>query len=450
MSFAAPAIGTESSHDDHGKVEDKGKSAKKSMELVVFPYPSVKSFDGRAANRPWLQELPDPITQVVWDSWGELHPETAKAIGVEQGDLLTVRNRSGEINVPVLVTPYVNKGIVAVPMGQGHTSYGRFAQVVNTGNVLELIGKPAQKGAPVALVSARAQAFKAPGRAKLVKTQGSDSQHDRDIGRTRLIREGASGALLTTGHKATEHTHEIKQMYQQREHPLYQWGMTIDLAACTGCSACVVACYAENNIPVVGKNRAYEGREMSWLRIERYYDNATFDNKSDLPAPEEQCHNAPCEPVCPVYATYHNEEGMNAMVYNRCVGTRYCSNNCSYKVRRFNWYDYEFPDTLQWQLNPDVTKRTVGVMEKCTFCVQRIAEAKDNAKDQGRAVRDGEVQPACVQSCPTQALTFGNMKDPQSAVNKARDTDRAYKVLDYYINTQPAVSYLERLRYAKT
>lgn len=469
LSFAASAIGAgaaDKSSDkatEQGKAAEKGKAsgAKKSKELVVFPYPSVKSFDGRAANRPWLQELPDPITQVVWDSWGELHPETAKAIGVEQGDLLTVRNRYGEVNVPVLVTPYVNKGMVAVPMGQGHTSYGRFAQVVTTGNVLELIGKPAQKGAPVALVSARAEAFKAPGRAKLVKTQGSDSQHDRDLGRTRLIKEGPNGALLTTGHKAPDHSHDIKQMYEQREHPLYQWGMTIDLAACTGCSACVVACYAENNIPVVGKSRAYEGREMSWLRIERYYDNATFDNRSDLPAPEElsvsfvpmmcqHCHNAPCEPVCPVYATYHNEEGMNAMVYNRCVGTRYCSNNCSYKVRRFNWYDYEFPDTLQWQLNPDVTKRTVGIMEKCTFCVQRIAEAKDSAKDQGRAVRDGEVQPACVQSCPTQALTFGNMKDPQSAVNKARDTDRTYKVLDYYINTQPAVSYLERLRYAKT
>ncbi len=466
---AADATGHEAKKDEH--YDDKGPAAHDAVpgkEVLVFPYPSVKSFDGRAANRPWLQELPDPITQIVWDSWGELHPSTAKELGVAQGDVLTVRNHFGEVNVPVLVSPYVSEGMVAIPIGQGHGSYGRFAQSVNTGNVLTLIAKTAVKDAAaasvapsVALVSARAKAFKAPGRAKLVKTQGSDSQHDRDLARTRLISEGTDGALVTKGHNAAEHSHDVKQMYQQREHPLYEWGMTIDLAACTGCSACVVACYAENNIPVVGKQRCYEGREMSWLRIERYYDNGTFTNKEDIPPPEElsvsfvpmmcqHCHNAPCEPVCPVYATYHNEEGLNAMVYNRCVGTRYCSNNCTYKVRRYNWYDYEFPDTLNWQLNPDVTKRTVGIMEKCTFCVQRISEARDSAKDEGRTVRDGEVQPACVQSCPTQALTFGNLKDPHSAVNKARDTDRAYKVLDYYINTQPAVGYLERLRYAKS
>jgi molybdopterin-containing oxidoreductase family iron-sulfur binding subunit len=232
--------------------------------------------------------------------------------------------------------------------------------------------------------------------------------------------------------------------------------MAIDLAACTGCAACVVACYAENNIPTVGKELCSKGREMSWLRIEKYID--TEGHGSDqgegeeftvnfLPMMCQHCNNAPCEPVCPVYATYHNEEGLNAMVYNRCVGTRYCSNNCSYKVRRFNWVDIEVPEPLSWQINPDVTKRSMGVMEKCTFCVQRIVEAKDIAKDEGRFVNDGEIQPACAQSCPTQAIVFGNLNDPDSRVSKLSGDKRAYKVLDHHINTQPAVSYLNDIKY---
>jgi molybdopterin-containing oxidoreductase family iron-sulfur binding subunit len=242
-------------------------------------------------------------------------------------------------------------------------------------------------------------------------------------------------------------------MYEQREHPLYQWGLAVDLAACTGCSACAVACSAENNIPVVGKKVVSQGREMAWIRIERYYDSVKTENGGEelkvsfLPMMCQHCQNAPCEPVCPVYATYHNEEGMNAMIYNRCVGTRYCSNNCSYKVRRFNWFQYEWPELLDWQLNPDVTKRTVGIMEKCSFCVQRIAEAKDIAKDLGRLVEDGDITPACVQTCPTQALTFGNLKDPNSRVSKAAKSERAYKVLDHHLNTQPSVSYLNDIRY---
>ncbi len=247
---------------------------------------------------------------------------------------------------------------------------------------------------------------------------------------------------------AKEHEAPIKQRYEQRVHPLYHWGMAVDLAACTGCAACVVACYAENNIPTVGKKVQYQGRELSWLRIERYYDGSAEELQvSFLPMMCQHCGNAPCEPVCPVYATYHNEEGLNTMLYNRCVGTRYCSNNCSYKVRRFNWFEFDFPEPLTWQLNPDVTKRTVGVMEKCTFCVQRITEAKDRAKDLGRQVKDGEIQPACVQSCPTEALTFGNLNDSGSKVSKLAKESRAYKVLDHHINTQPSVSYLEDRKY---
>jgi len=187
---------------------------------------------------------------------------------------------------------------------------------------------------------------------------------------------------------------------------------------------------------------------MSWLKIDRYFDHEAEElHVSFMPMMCQHCNNAPCEPVCPVYATYHNEEGMNVMVYNRCVGTRYCSNNCSYKVRRFNWLEVDWPEPLTWQLNPDVTPRGVGVMEKCTFCIQRIQEGKDSAKDLGREVLDGEIKPACVQSCPTQALTFGDLNNPESAVSKLAKSSRAYKVLDHHLNTQPSISYLNDVKY---
>jgi anaerobic selenocysteine-containing dehydrogenase/Fe-S-cluster-containing dehydrogenase component len=425
----------------------------KAEDVVVYPYASVKSFDGRAANRPWLQELPDPITQISWDSWAEINPRTAKEKGLEQGDMLTARNYFGELNLPVYITPYVKEGIIAVPLGQGHSGYGRYAKKVGGGNVLDVISvSKDSSNQNINLFSTKVEVFKGRGKSTAVNVQGSDSQQGRELAQTSLITAGSFEADTHSenGQEEVEHHshHEPKQMYEQRGHPLYQWGLTVDLASCTGCSACVVACYAENNIPVVGKTRMSEGREMSWLRIERYYEGEAEELKVNfLPMMCQHCGNAPCEPVCPVYATYHNEEGLNAMIYNRCVGTRYCSNNCSYKVRRFNWFEYEFPEPLEMQLNPDVMKRVVGVMEKCTFCIQRISEAKDMAKDMGRAVKDGEIQPACVQSCPTRALTFGNLNDKESQVSKLAKDERAYKVLDHHINTQPSVSYLKDIRY---
>lgn len=431
-------------------------------ELALLAYPSAKGFDGRAANRPWLQELPDPITKVVWDSWAEIHPETAKGFGLAQGDLVTARNQFGEVTVPVYVTDLVHRDVIAVPMGQGHANYGRYAQSVGGGNVIDMIPASLGSGADsLVTMGAAAQVTRARGKAKTVILQGHDYQLGRDLARSKFVSAGAAAATTAAAAASEGHAHggghggghgaghhEPKQMYVQREHPIYAWGMAIDLNACTGCSACVVACYAENNIPVVGKEQCWKGREMSWLRIERYYDGSAEELQVNFqPMMCQHCNNAPCEPVCPVYATYHNDEGLNAMIYNRCVGTRYCSNNCSYKVRRFNWFEYDWASPMDWQLNPDVTKRTMGVMEKCTFCVQRITEAKDHAKDLGRLVEDGEVQPACVQSCPTQAIVFGNLKDPNSRVSKASHDERAYKVLDHHLNTQPAVSYLERLRY---
>lgn len=430
-------------------------------DLILFPYTTALGYDGRGANRPWLQELPDPITHVVWDTWAELHPDTAKRLGIEAGDPVTIRNQYGEVHAPAYISKYVHPEIIAVPMGQGHTAYGRYAKVVGSGNVMSLLNNKALNAHGVSLLSARANVTRGRGKGNLVTSQGSDTQMGRELARMSFL-GAASQANGHNGHhngshaengQADHHAHDPKQMYVQREHPLYRWGMAIDLNACTGCSACVVACYAENNIAVVGKTVFSQGRELSWLRIERYYGQGNETPSVEdlqvnfLPMLCQHCGNAPCEPVCPVYATYHNEEGLNAMVYNRCVGTRYCSNNCPYKVRRFNWFEFDFPEPLTWQLNPDVTKRTAGVMEKCTFCVQRINAAKDRAKDLGRLVEDGEVQPACVQSCPTKALTFGNLNDPKSAISKAAHDKRAYKVLDHHVNSQPAITYLERVKY---
>jgi Fe-S-cluster-containing dehydrogenase component len=410
---------------------------RRNSQLPLLVFPSLRTFSGHASNRPWLLELPDPMSQAIWDSWVEIHPETASKFGLAKGDMVSLAGETQELSLPLLLTEYVSPGVVAVPLGFGQPGLGRYAAKIESGNPLKLMPGPAGLG--LTLCGGAVTIARGRGRSSLVVRQGSDSQQGRALARTRFINEPQAPEL---------HEAQPKQMYQQREHPLYQWGLAVDLNACIGCSACVVACYAENNLQVVGKTSCSKGREMSWLRIERYHDgDAKTARISFLPMMCQHCHNASCEPVCPVYATYHNEEGLNAMIYNRCVGTRYCSNNCPYKVRRFNWYRYEAPDPLNWQFNPDVVRRSMGVMEKCTFCVQRIVEAKDQAKDLGRLVQDGEIQPACVQSCPTRALTFGNLNDPESQVSRLIKNQRAYKVLDEHINTQPAISYLERLRY---
>ena len=408
-------------------------------------YPTAQFYDGRGANRSWMQELPDAVTKAVWSSWVEIHPSTAEPLGIETGDVVEVTTSAGSVRAPAYVYRGIRPDAIGIPLGQGHTEFGRTATGVGI-NPLELLdgtadprsGALAYSGAPVELTAVGR-------REKMPIMQGSDTDLDREIGEMMRV---DTALALAQAHQV-DLTELVEAAWDSDPDSPYRWGMSIDLNACNGCGACVTACYAENNIPAVGKDLCHQGREMSWMQIMRYYEETEDDGFQTVHVPVlcQQCGDAPCEPVCPVYATYHTPEGLNAQVYNRCVGTRYCANNCPYKVRRFNWYTYEDPYPLNLQLNPDVTVRQKGVMEKCTFCVQRINRAKLDAKADGRTVEDGEIVTACMQTCPTQAIRFGNLKDPASAVSRAAKGSRGYGLLAE-LNTRPAVTYLKAVTYA--
>ena len=421
--------------------------------LAFIPYPSSRYYDGRGANKPWLHELPDPLTQVVWNSWLEIHPDTAARLGIEEGDLLRVTSPHGSLEASAYLYPGLRRDAVAMPVGLGHTHYGRYARGRGANPVHLLSARPEAASGGFAWLSTTVRLTRTGRRVPLATTDGSRRQLGRGIAQA-VDAHQAEPLVHAAGHAEPGHA-PAADMYPAPTYETYRWGMSIDLSACTGCGACVTACYAENNVPVVGERAVAQGREAAWLRIERYFEEADPVTRSattsDTPevrfAPMlcQHCGNAPCEPVCPVYATYHNPEGLNAQIYNRCVGTRYCANNCPYKVRRFNWSPADWPAPLHLQLNPDVTVREPGVMEKCSFCVQRIQEAKDHAMDAGRPVRDGEVTPACAQTCPARAITFGNLQDPDSRVARAARNARGYHVFDT-LNTKPAVTYLKKVR----
>jgi len=442
-------------------------------ELTLLVHPSPRFGDGTHANRPWLQELPDPVSKVMWQSWVEMNPATAAALRLRTGDMVRVTTDQGEVELRVWAYPGIREDAVAIAMGGGHTAYGRFA---NGNGVNPMVLLPvAVDGASgtLALVSTRARIRATGAWRRLASTEGSSDQDDRNV--TPAVALSALGhAAAEAGHDPHHQVRELQEAggFQRvvtegraedfplpgsdfgeygEDHP--RWAMAIDLDRCTGCGACVTACQAENNIPWVGENQALMGREMHWMRLERYYETVDASHSGPLdirflPMLCQHCNNAPCEPVCPVFAAYHTPDGLNAQAYNRCVGTRYCANNCPYKVRVFNWYRYtreNIPEPMNWQFNPDVTVRDNGVMEKCTFCVQRIRDAGNRAALEGRGVRDGEVRPACQTVCPSDVITFGDIKNPDSRVKALSGDERTYRVLDAFINTQPAVHYLKKV-----
>ena len=413
------------------------QTSSRNLELVFRP--SLTVFDGRFANNGWLQELPDPVTKLTWGNGLLMSPKTAKELELTNGDVveLTVNQRSMEM--PVWIQPGHADYSLSVLLGYGRQAVGKVAQGVGV-NVSQLRTSTAFN------VALGATLKKTGKKEEMATTQDHGSMEGRP-----LVREATIEEYAQQPHFAEEREEHppLRSLWQERPYDEgYQWGMTIDLNACSGCNACVVACQSENNIPIVGKEQVLKGREMHWIRLDRYY-------AGDLQEPEmvtqpmacAQCENAPCEQVCPVQATTHDAEGLNVMTYNRCIGTRYCSNNCPFKVRRFNFFNYTggLADTLKMAMNPDVTVRSRGVMEKCTYCVQRINEAKIRSKNEGRTVHDGEIKTACQQACPADAIVFGNINDPESAVSKMKQVDRDYHLLSG-LNLKTRTSYLARLR----
>ena len=409
------------------------------LEVSFRPDPAI--YDGRFANNGWLQELPRPITKYTWDNAAIISPATAHKLDVDTGNMLKLTYGGHSLDAPVLIQPGHADDSVTLHLGYGRTKAGATGTGVGFN--------------PYGLRQSRA--LWADGGLGAQKTSGSydfaSQQVQFELDTRRGIIQGGNLAEFLKDpesiHAGFENPPHDLTLYADWDYSKgYAWGMAIDLNACTGCDACIIACQAENNIAVVGKDQVRRGRLMQWIRVDTYY-NGAIENPiiNNQPVPCQQCENAPCELVCPVQATSHSAEGLNDMVYNRCVGTRYCSNNCPYKVRRFNFYlfsDYETP-SLKLLNNPDVTVRSRGVMEKCTYCVQRINHAKIDAEKENRGVRDGEIQPACQTSCPTEAIIFGNINDPNSRVSKMKADKRNYSLLAE-INTRPRTTYLGPLR----
>ena len=407
------------------------------LELTFQP--SLATWDGRFANNAWLQELPDALTKIVWDNAALISPATAEQFDLASGDLVTLGYRDRTLDVPVFVLPGQADGSVALTLGYGRTAAGRVGNGVGANAYLLRHSAAPDFDSGLSLTKIK-------GSHALSQTQEHWDMEDRHLFREADLGDYREDSDFVGKKLDPEKSHQLFPSHDYGESP--QWGMAIDLGSCIGCNACVVACQSENNIPVVGKEQVSRGREMHWLRIDRYFSGAPEDPEiAFLPVPCMHCENAPCEQVCPVAATVHDREGLNAMVYNRCIGTRYCSNNCPYKVRRFNFFNYtkDTPELMKMAMNPDVTVRSRGVMEKCTYCVQRISEAKISAKREGRAVADGEVQTACQQTCPTDAIVFGDVSTAESEVSRWKTSDRDYVLLDE-LNNRPRTSYTARLR----
>jgi molybdopterin-containing oxidoreductase family iron-sulfur binding subunit len=439
-------------------------------DVTLVSYPHPHRGDGRYANQPWAQEMSDPLTGVTWDSWLEIGADLAQKLGVVNKDgefsEVEVQGPAGQpVKLAAVILRSVKGDVATLAFGQGHTAMGRYANGygVNAAK-LRPVPAPGQGWAPVKVSVRTTGAMQ-----KLATTfsvYGTTDEHRHfgvhvDAGKLAQVGDapvaegdpaGELCGLHEIGLDERLQSQKIEGFYNTPDHPNYRFGMTVDTNACTGCWSCSIACYAENNLPVVGKDQVRRGREMQWLRINRYWQEDLAGSGQDdvqfVPMLCQHCGHAGCENVCPVLATYHNIDGLNAMVYNRCVGTRYCSNACPYSVRRFNYHTFAWPEPFNLQLNPDVSVREMGVMEKCTFCVQRIRSVKSAWKDHAgftALVPDDELRnlPACVEACPTGALTFGNLRDPESTISKARRSPRTYQPLED-LRTLSAINYLAK------
>jgi len=406
---------------------------------VLALVPSIRYYDGRSRSLKLLNEIPDPLTTITYGEWVSVAQQDAQDLKLQDGDELELAVGTWTRVLPAKIQKRLPPGVMMVDRGVAGACPTRV--------------DPASGGEVAWLTGVRVR--KTGGAVRLPVMSGSPSQHGRGIIPDPVhLKEGGNAHGDGHGKEHGEGHHNLS-LYPEQEYRDYRWAMAIDLDACTACGACVAACYVENNVAMTGRDQHLRGREMSWIRIEPFYDRE--DGADFLPMLCQQCDAAPCEAVCPVFATYHNPEGLNAQIYNRCVGTRYCANNCPYKVRRFNWFDYrprrdpqlrqphgDLTDSIELPLdrvsNPLVSLRKRGVMEKCTFCVQRIREARDRAKDRGRKIKDGEMVPACAQTCPSEAIVFGNSLDPESRVSKIiqQGTHRVFEEL----GTRPAVHYV--------
>ncbi len=398
----------------------------KTPALVIAP--SVRWYDGRSAELELLKEIPDPLSTVSWDPWVSVGLETAAAMGVEDRDELDIRVGDWSTRLPVRRQPGLQRDVFMIQRGIANPPAG-WSRTSGEANALVLDLAVSKTGRKVPTTILSSSLFE-DGRGAV---PGHEPEH---FGALKKMQEQHA-------HGGHELKHEDVSFYPVPDYPTYRWAMAIDMDKCVGCSACVAACYIENNVAMSGREQHLRGRELAWIRLEPYYaeDGSSLDV---VPAMCQQCDYAPCEPVCPVYATYHNNEGLNVQVYNRCVGTRYCGNNCPYKQRRFNWFSWEHrPHPMDLMTNPDVSMRGKGLMEKCTFCVQRIRKARDVAKDEGRLIQEGDFTTACAAACPGGAIVFGNLLDEKSQVYQWAHDERSTRLLEE-LGTGPGVFYLKK------
>jgi Fe-S-cluster-containing dehydrogenase component len=451
-----------------------GGASASGLELVFLPSPALH--DGRFANDGWLQELPDPLTKLTWDNPALVSPKTAETLSLANEEVVRLDYAGRSLELPIWILPGMADGVVAVTVGYGRPRAGRIGSGVGfnafavrtslapgfdggvtlnrlgrtyplsaTQNHGSMEGRPIVHESTVAELRARADSTRP-------ATEGAHAKEPAHAPQAEQSPAASTGSAPSKGGALGVFPQETHHFSLWKEHAYdqgQQWGMTIDLNTCIGCNACMVACQSENNVPVVGKVQVSKGREMHWIRVDRYFsgDPAGSPEMVFQPIPCMHCEDAPCEQVCPVAATVHDAQGLNVMVYNRCIGTRYCSNNCPYKVRRFNFFNFtkSTPDILKLAMNPDVTVRARGVMEKCTYCTQRINRTRIDAKLAGREIRDGDVKTACQQACPASAIEFGNLRDGSSRVVKAKADPRNYALLDE-LNTKPRTTFLAKVR----